>query len=110
MIVIRGPETTRDTNSRTDLWLRSARTAVLQSAIKRSRSNMARPSLFCELCDRPDGASRRLGAVTLLMKIIRPVEFENKVSVNGRRVAGRVIGAGANGSALDDRVRVGTVE
>jgi hypothetical protein len=48
--------------------------------------------------------------VTLLVEIIRPVEFENKVSVNSRRVAVRVIGAGASGSALDDRVRVGTVE
>ena len=39
-----------------------------------------------------------------------PVEFENKVSVSGRRVAGRVLGAGASGNALDDRDRVGTVE
>ena len=62
------------------------------------------------LCDRPDGARRRLEAVTLLVKLIRPVELENKVSVNSRRVAGRIVDAGASGSALDDRVRVGTVE
>jgi hypothetical protein len=58
------------------------------------------------LCDRPDGARRRLEAVTLLVKLIRPVEFENKVSVNSRRVAGRIVDAGASGSAVDHRVRL----
>ena len=66
--------------------------------------------MICALWDRPDGALRRRGLVTLLMKIIRPIKFENKVSVNRRRVARRVIGAGASGIALDDRVRVGSVE
>jgi len=66
------------------LWLRSARAAVLQLD-KAFEIEHGQALVDLALCDRPDGARRRLEAVTLLVKLIRPVELENKVSVNSRR-------------------------
>jgi hypothetical protein len=60
-----------DTNSRIYLWLRSARTAVPQLAIKRSRSNMGRPSSIWRYATAPTARAAASEAVTLLVKLIR---------------------------------------
>ena len=45
-----------------------------------------------------------------MVKIIRAVEFEDKVAIDRRRVIWRVFGAGTGREALDHRIRVRTVE